>query len=313
MANQAKMQILYKAKNGKTVSLEMNPEETMQQITEKIQDKGGIRPCNVILTKIDTRCHSGNFTLQEFLLEDISEEINICLLSPDETDVNETKTTEIEEPPLQATNISDEDKLKQMKDDLLCNLRAELKNILAENKIDTVANSGISYRKHIEVLQKQLDYLKGEIIEKSKIISNLISAMTKNPSTSLQGSKSPWLPSSKANEFIDHRTSTRPLCLDANTPKLNLLKNPFYDGENYINLLHSDELSNSKNTENFKIKEQLKSKQLQPSEQLKLSLAKQLAYIRNSKHQIYLKDKSNTTKNVNNKIYIRDKSLNRRK
>ena len=161
----------------------------MQQITEKIQDKGGIRLYNVILTKIDIRCHCGNFSLQEFLLEDISEEIDICLLSPDKVDINETKAIEIEEPALPTTNISDENKRKQMKDDLLCNLQAELKNILAENKIDTDANSGISYKKHIEVLQEQLDYLKGEIIEKNKIICNLTSAMTKIPSFPLQGSK----------------------------------------------------------------------------------------------------------------------------
>ena len=236
MTKQVKMQIFYKANNGKTVSLEINPEETMQQITEKIQDKGGIRPCNVILTKIDTRCHCGNFSLQEFLLGDISEEIDICLLSPDEADINETKATEIEEPALPTTNISDEDKLKQMKNDLLCNLRAELKNILEENKKDTEAISGISYKKHIGVLQEQLDYLKGEIIEKNKIICNLTPAMTKNSSTPLKGSKSPWLPTAKANEFIDHSTSTSPLCLDANTPKLNLLKSSLYDdGENYIN------------------------------------------------------------------------------
>ena len=61
--------------------------------------------------------------------------------------------------------------------------------------------------------------------------------MTKNPSTPLQGSKSPWwLPSVKANEFIDHSTSTPPLCLDANTPKLNFLKNPLHNKKNYINL-----------------------------------------------------------------------------
>ena len=91
-----------------------------------------------------------------------------------------------------------------------------------------------------------------------------------------------------------------------------LIKNPLYDGKNYINLLHSDELLNSRNKENFKIKGQLKSKQSEPSEALKLSLAKQLTNIRNSKHQIYLKEKNNTTKNVNNKIYIsRDKSLNK--
>ena len=73
--------------------------------------------------------------------------------------------------------------------------------------------------------------------------------------------------------------------------------------ENYINLLHSHELLNS-NTENIKIKEQLKSKQSEPSEQLKPSLAKQLTDIQNLKHQIYLEDKNNTTKNVSNKIHI---------
>ena len=110
------MQTFYKAKNEKTVSLEINPEETMQQVTENIQDKGGIGPCNVSFTKIGTRCHSENFSLQEFLLEDISQKIDICLLSLDETDVNEAKVefTEIEEPALPIISILDEDKLKQM-------------------------------------------------------------------------------------------------------------------------------------------------------------------------------------------------------
>ena len=68
---------------------------------------------------------------------------------------------------------------------------------------------------------------------------------------------------------------------------------------------------NSRKTENIKIKYQLKSKQSESSEQLKLSLAKQLTDIRNSKHQIYLEDKNDTTKNVSNKIYISlDKFLN---
>ena len=85
------MKIFYKTKNGKTVSLEIDPEEGIQQITENTQDKGGIRPCNVSLAKIDTRFHCGNFSLPEFLSEDISEEMGICLLSPDEADINETK------------------------------------------------------------------------------------------------------------------------------------------------------------------------------------------------------------------------------
>ena len=75
--------------------------------------------------------------------------------------------------------------------------------------------------------------------------------MTKNPSTPLQGSKSPWLPSAKANGFIDYSTSTLPLCLDANTPKLNFFKNPLYNEKNYVNLSHSDQLLNS-NTKSIK-------------------------------------------------------------
>ena len=94
-------------------------------------------------------------------------------------------STEIEETALSIINISDEDKLKQMKDDLLCNLSAELKNILAVNKIDTDINNRISYKKHIEVLQEQLDYLKGEIIEKNKTICNLTSVMTKKSINSI--------------------------------------------------------------------------------------------------------------------------------
>ena len=85
------------------------------------------------------------------------------MLAPDEADINETKATETEEPALPTTNVLDEDKLKQMKDDLLCNLQAELKNISAENKSDTNANSGILYKKHIDVLQEQV------IIERVKL------------------------------------------------------------------------------------------------------------------------------------------------
>ena len=214
-------------------SLGINPEETMHQITAKIQDKGGIRPCNVILTKIDTGCHCGNFSLQKFLLEDISEVIDICLLFTDQADINEAKveSTEIVKPVLPNTNF--------------------------HNKKYIESHIKISYKKYIEVLQEQLDYLKSGITENNKIICNLISAMTRNASTPLRGSKSPWLPSAKANELVDRSTSTPPLCLDVNTPKLNSLNNPLYNEENYINLLHRDELL-SLNIENIKIKEQLK-------------------------------------------------------
>ena len=61
----------------KTVSLELYPEGTMQQVTKTIQDKKGIGPCNVSLTKIDTRCNCEHFTLQGFLVEEMLEETQI--------------------------------------------------------------------------------------------------------------------------------------------------------------------------------------------------------------------------------------------
>ena len=70
--------------------------------------------------------------------------------------------------------MSDEVKLKQLEDDLFCNLRAELKIMLAVNKIDTDLNNGISYKSHIEILQEQLEFFKVEIIEKNlQLISSL--------------------------------------------------------------------------------------------------------------------------------------------
>ena len=73
----ARVQNFYKKKISKTVSLDLYPEGTIQQVTKTIQDKKGIGPCNVSLTKIDTRCHCENFTLQGFLVEDILEETQI--------------------------------------------------------------------------------------------------------------------------------------------------------------------------------------------------------------------------------------------
>ena len=107
VGKQVKMQILYKTKNWKTAIMEINLEVTMQQVTEKVQDKGGIRLSNGSLTKIDACCHCGNFSLQEFLLEDTSEEIDIFLPSLDEAYINETKveSTEIQEPAFQRTKF----------------------------------------------------------------------------------------------------------------------------------------------------------------------------------------------------------------
>ena len=91
------------------------------------------------------------------------------MLYPDKDYINESKveSSEIQELALPISNMLDEDKLKKLEDDLLCNLQEELKNMLAVNKTDTDVNNGISYKNHVDILQKQFDYLNGEIIEKN--------------------------------------------------------------------------------------------------------------------------------------------------
>lgn len=99
----------------------------MQRVTEKMQDNGGIRRCYVSLSKIYTRSHGGNFSLQEFFSEYISKEIDVIFFYPDEDDINESKlgSSEIQEQALSTTKMSNEDKLKQLKHDLICNLKTQ--------------------------------------------------------------------------------------------------------------------------------------------------------------------------------------------
>ena len=64
-----------------------------------------------------------------------------------EDDENKVESSEIQEPNIATTNMLHEDKFKQLKDDLLTNLRAELKNMLAVNTIDADIGNGTSYKK----------------------------------------------------------------------------------------------------------------------------------------------------------------------
>ena len=54
--------------------MDVLPEDTIEQVTNKIQDKGGIKPCNVNLYMVDSLCNCGK-TIHQLLLEDISPEI----------------------------------------------------------------------------------------------------------------------------------------------------------------------------------------------------------------------------------------------
>ena len=65
--------------------MDVLPEDTIEQVTHKIQDKGGIKPCNVNLYMVDSLCNCGN-TINQLLLEDISPEIEIEYRPSEEND-----------------------------------------------------------------------------------------------------------------------------------------------------------------------------------------------------------------------------------
>ena len=65
--------------------MDVLPEDTMEQVTHKIQDKGGIKPCNLSLYMVDSLCNCGK-TVNQLLLEDISVEIETKYRPSEEND-----------------------------------------------------------------------------------------------------------------------------------------------------------------------------------------------------------------------------------
>ena len=61
------------------------PEDTIEQVMHKTQDKGGIKPCNLSLYMVDSLCNCGK-TVNQLLLEDISAEIEIKYRPSEEND-----------------------------------------------------------------------------------------------------------------------------------------------------------------------------------------------------------------------------------
>ena len=72
-------------------------------------------------------------------------------------------------------------------------------------------------------LKEEIEYLKRELKEKNKVISNLI-GFCKSSSGSLQDNSSPWLPVHLSRENIDFTLDTLPNCLNLNTPSQTMLK-----------------------------------------------------------------------------------------
>ena len=79
------MKIHYRTKSGKLYLLNVEANTTMQEVTIKIQEQGGLQLSQVSLSMIKNSCKSGH-DLTHFLLEDTSENIPIEVESGHEKD-----------------------------------------------------------------------------------------------------------------------------------------------------------------------------------------------------------------------------------
>ena len=51
------MKIYFKTGNGSFFAIDIFPEDTMEQVTHKIHDKGGVKPSNISLYMVDSLCN----------------------------------------------------------------------------------------------------------------------------------------------------------------------------------------------------------------------------------------------------------------
>ena len=103
-------------------------------------------------------------------------------------------------------------------------MRNELKTII-ENQFKESCHETAQHRQNNDVLallKEEIEYLKGELKEKSKVISNL-ARFYKSSSSSLQDNSSPWLPVDTSSENIDFTLDTPPKRLNLNTPSQSML------------------------------------------------------------------------------------------
>ena len=123
--------------------------------------------------------------------------------------------------------LNEEVKLKEIKNEVLGDLRNELK-IIIENQFKKFYHETSRHKQnnddHVIVLMKEeMEYLKGYSWKKDKVISNLI-GFCKSSSGTLQDNSSPWLPVDTSSENIDFTLDTPPKCFNLNTLSQCMLK-----------------------------------------------------------------------------------------
>ena len=62
------MKVYYRNSNNNIFTVDIKPDDTMKEVAAKIQDKGGLKPCQVSVTMVSNVCHCGKRT-EHLLLE----------------------------------------------------------------------------------------------------------------------------------------------------------------------------------------------------------------------------------------------------
>ena len=139
--------------------MDIKPDETMKEGAAKIQDKGGLIPCHVNVTMVNNVCDYGKRI--EHLPESLDNPIDIEINSELEMD------NAMEDSFTYVNRLYEEAKVKQVKNEVLGDLRNELKTII-ENQLKKSCHEETSRHKQnnddvIMPLKEEIEYLKREL------------------------------------------------------------------------------------------------------------------------------------------------------
>ena len=145
------MKIYFKTGNGSFFERYVLPEDTMEQVTHKIQDKGRIKPCNGSLYMVDSSCNCGN-TVNQLLLEDISAEIEIEDRPSEE---NDELLDNIGFSMSHKNFLNEEAKRNHLTHEISRDLQLELKGLVAQQYIEIKHEIKSMYdHNHAETIKK---------------------------------------------------------------------------------------------------------------------------------------------------------------
>ena len=185
------MKIYFKTGNGSSFEMDALPENTMEQFTHKIQDNGGIKPCNISLYLVDSLFICGK-TVNQLLLEHISAEIEIEY----RPSVENNKLLDNTDVSVSHINfLYEEAKRNHLIDEISRNLQLKLKGVVAQQYTEIKHEIKSMYDNNhgvtIKDIEKEISYLKGELANTNQLLSNL---HNKNSMCFLQGDAFPWKP-----------------------------------------------------------------------------------------------------------------------